>query len=351
MRYLTYDLELLEIVRAPERWRHFLIATEHLNIAYQPGATNVVADALSRCPVYEQDAQHASFKVLSVSSLPPTTSQQSCIPASNAPEPAVRASLFILRAQVGRLPRLQPEFNTNSGPPHKSSCSLTTRTHHRSLPSVTLRCKALATRRGRRHYNVAANSHHDLPTVDHLGIAKTYNPIAMKLHWKGIRDGDGCDTILTAVDSLSKMAHFSPTKSSLCTADFVRLFADHVVRYHGLPTTIVSDRDPRFVSEFWRLFCRHFGIKRALPSAWHPQTDGQTERANRTIEQMLRTYTENREEEWPDLRPALELGYSCNCHSATGLSPFEVMLGENPLRRLPQDIDLVDVFPQLSRLQ
>ncbi|KAL8273026.1 hypothetical protein Esti_003079 [Eimeria stiedai] len=104
MSYSTYDQELLAIVRALYRWRHFLITADHLNIVHQPGATNVVADALSRCSAYKQDLQHTSSKVLLVSSIPPPAPQQSCISASNPPEPAVRASLLLVRAKVGRRP-------------------------------------------------------------------------------------------------------------------------------------------------------------------------------------------------------------------------------------------------------
>lgn len=148
---------------------------------------------------------------------------------------------------------------------------------------------------------------------------------------------------MTVVDALSKMAHFIPTQTTASTEDVVGLVADRVVRYHGIPQIIISDRDTRFVSQFWEMFCRRFDIKRALSSAWHPQTDGQTERANRTIEQLLRTYIQTNEAEWPTLLPALELAYNCTPHSTTGLSPFEVMIGENPLRA--QDLDVVDQLP------
>ena len=160
---------------------------------------------------------------------------------------------------------------------------------------------------------------------------------------------EGHDSILSVIDSLSKMAHFIPTTATISAIDFVQLFVDRVVRYHGIPRIIVSDRDPKFVSEFWKEFCQRFCIKRALSTAWHPQTDGQTERLNRTIEQMLRTYIQSREEEWSQLLPALELAYNCTPHSSTGLSPFEVMIGENPTRS--QDLDVVEVFPPLPAPQ
>ncbi|KAL8440826.1 hypothetical protein Emed_007647 [Eimeria media] len=144
------------------------------------------------------------------------------------------------------------------------------------------------------------------------------------------------------VDTVSKMAHFIPTTSTVTAEGVVHLLADRLVRYHGLPKVLLSDRDPRFTSEIWRLLCERFDIKRALSSSWHPQTDGQTERVHRTLEQTLRTYIQTDESTWEDLLPAVELAYNCTTHSSTGLSPFEVMIGENPLRA--SDLDVVEVF-------
>ncbi|KAL8273167.1 hypothetical protein Esti_002925 [Eimeria stiedai] len=363
------------------RWLDFLADFRHHNIVYQPGATNVVTDALSRCSVYEQNPQRASSKVLSLSSLPPTAPQQSCIPASNPPEPAVRASPFLVRAKVGRRHRLQIESTPNSGPSHESPSPLL---HDNVLASpqsslsdpemqvvgdqaweaAIQRCSkfsaAYKRAKERQPEPVLIPDLGRFKLVDRLlctqlqGLWRICVPRFPQFPWSSISfdfigglplSGDGCDSTLTVVDSLNKMAHIIPTKPSLCTSDFVRFFANRVVRYHGLPTTTVSDQDQRFVSEFWRLFCRHFGIKRALSSAWHPQTDGQTEPANRTIEQMLPTYIQSREE-WPDLLLALELAYNCTSHSASGISPFEVMLGEDPLR--PQDLDLRPRPPDMA---
>ncbi|CDJ46850.1 Polyprotein, related [Eimeria brunetti] len=98
------------------------------------------------------------------------------------------------------------------------------------------------------------------------------------------------------------------------------------------------DRDPRFQSEVWTQLCSRFNITRAMSSAYHPQTDGQTERVNRTLEQMLRTYIQADEREWEGLLPALELAYNTTSHSSTELSPFEIMIGENPLTAADLDI-------------
>ncbi|KAL8272044.1 hypothetical protein Esti_004031 [Eimeria stiedai] len=296
MRYSTHDQELPAIVRALECWRHSLVAAEvtvytdnqalqylaklrcdrpirgrlarwldfladlhHLNIG-----TNQLQPTWS--PMHylaAQDPQHASSKVLSVSSFPPPAPQKSCFSASNPPEPAVRTSLFLVRAKVGRRARLQIGSNTNSGPSNESPSPLL-HDNVLSSPQSSLsdpemqgagdeaweaalqRCREFAAAYKRvketqpepvlvpdpgrfklvervlciqlqglwlicvPHFPSFRQrilyQHRDLPTAGHLGISKTYNQIAMKYYWKGTRD------------------------------------------------------------------------------AWHPQTDGQTERANRTIE-------------------------------------------------------------------
>ncbi|CDJ62307.1 hypothetical protein ENH_00012570 [Eimeria necatrix] len=148
----------------------------------------------------------------------------------------------------------------------------------------------------------------------------------------------GHDSILVMVDSLSKMAHFVPAKKSFTAADTVELLADRLIRYHGFPEVLISDRDPRFQSGLWNQLCRHFNIKRCMSSPYHPQSDGQTERVIRTLEQMLRAYIKSDEREWERLLPALELAYNTTSHSSTELSPFEVMIGENPLTAADLDI-------------
>ena len=146
------------------------------------------------------------------------------------------------------------------------------------------------------------------------------------------------DAILTLVNTMSTMAHLIPTETTVTAEGVGSFLADKLVRYHGLPSVIVSDRDPRVVSELWELFCKRFQIKRA----WHPQTDKQTERVHRKIEQVLRTYIQSDESGWEDLLPAAELAYNCTVHNNTGLTPFEVMTGENPMRA--SDLDAVDVL-------
>ncbi|CDJ27604.1 uncharacterized protein EMH_0033270 [Eimeria mitis] len=149
------------------------------------------------------------------------------------------------------------------------------------------------------------------------------------------------------------MAHFIPTKTTATTADTIELLADRLIRYHGFPDVLISDRDPRFQSHLWQQLYQRFHIKRAMSSPYHPQSDGKTGRVNRTLEQMLRTYIQTDEREWERLLPALELAYNTTSHSSTGLSPFETMIGQNPVTAA--DLDTVGnraptLIPPMTKL-
>ncbi|CDI75920.1 hypothetical protein EPH_0044630 [Eimeria praecox] len=148
--------------------------------------------------------------------------------------------------------------------------------------------------------------------------------------------------ILVLVDPLSKIAHFVLAKKTFTAADTVDILADHHIRYHGLPEALISDSDPLFQSDLWQPQCAHFNLKRALSSSYHPQSDGQIERVDRTLEQVLRTYIQSDERESERLLPALELAYNTTTHSPTELSPFEVMIRENP--QTAADLDVVGAF-------
>ena len=96
------------------------------------------------------------------------------------------------------------------------------------------------------------------------------------------------------VDYLTKMMVLRPTHSTATAVDTAKIVMDPVVRVHGVPRVIVSDRDTRFTSNFWKEICKNMGTSLAMSSGYHPQTDGQTERANRSIEEMLRAYVGRR---------------------------------------------------------
>ena len=112
--------------------------------------------------------------------------------------------------------------------------------------------------------------------------------------------------------------------------DVTTLFIPHVVRVHGVPEVLVNDRDPVFTSNFWRRLLDLLGIKANRSSAFHPQTDGQTERMNSVLEQYLRMYVDYQQSDWASLLPMAEFSYNNSQHSATTLTPFFANYGYHP---------------------
>ena len=117
----------------------------------------------------------------------------------------------------------------------------------------------------------------------------------------------GYDAILVVVDRLTKMAHFIPTRESVSAPQVADLFISHIFRLHGLPRSIVSDRDTRFTSHFWTAVFDALKTELGMSSGDHPETDGQTERVNQTLEDMLRSYVSLRQHTWNKWLPLLEL--------------------------------------------
>lgn len=138
------------------------------------------------------------------------------------------------------------------------------------------------------------------------------------------------DSILVIVDRLTKMAIFIPTTKTLDSPGLAQLFLRHVFSKHGVPNDIVSDRGKHFVSRFWASLCQLLQIKSNLSTAYHPETDGQTERVNQILEQYLRIYINYQQDDWSDLLPLAEFAYNNAPHSATGVSPFFANKGFHP---------------------
>ena len=110
----------------------------------------------------------------------------------------------------------------------------------------------------------------------------------------------GKDAILVVCDRLSKMTHFVATTKEMTAEGLARLFRDNVWRLHGLPESVVSDRGPQFVAELTKELNRILGIKVKLSTAFHPQTDRQTEHMNQELEQYLRFFVDYRQKDWPE---------------------------------------------------
>jgi hypothetical protein len=158
---------------------------------------------------------------------------------------------------------------------------------------------------------------------------------------------NGNDSIMVIVDRLSKMTHLVPCKSTATSPDIAEFFIREVVRLHGWPTSIVSDRDPKFTSEFWRHLHQIFGAKLHMSSAYHPQTDGQTERMNRTLEDVLRHFIGPFQSNWEELLPMVEFSINNSLSEATGTTAFMLNYGQNP--DTPTTVALRRAHPQVNR--
>ena len=140
----------------------------------------------------------------------------------------------------------------------------------------------------------------------------------------------GYDAIFVVVDKLTKMVHLMPTTTQATAAQTAKLYADNVWKLHGVPEVIVSDRDPLFTSNFTRSLCQLIGTKQAMSTAYHPQTDGQTERVNRVLEDMLRMYVAKSQDDWDEKLTCAEFAINNSDHESTGFTPFVLNYGYHP---------------------
>ena len=148
----------------------------------------------------------------------------------------------------------------------------------------------------------------------------------------------GNDAIVVWVCKFSKLRHYAACKTAISAPELARLFLATVVRHHGMPECIISDRDPRFTAHFWRAFWTSLGSTLAMSTAYHPESDGQTENANKTLEIMLRSVIDFSQTDWDEHLPAAELAYNNSKNETTGYSPFYLVYGREA--RMPLDLAL-----------
>jgi transposase InsO family protein len=235
---------------------------------------------------------------------------------------------------------------------------------------------------------------HDVPLAGHLGVDKTIGRVKQRFYWPGMdaeieryvtscdacqrnkpsqqapmglmmplrtpdrpwqwvsldlitqlpRSRHGHDAIVVFVCRLTKMVHFVATRTAVSSVQLAEIFLREVVRLHGVPQYILSDRDPRFTAKFWRAFWSRLGTTLTMSTAYHPQSDGQTERANRTLEEMLRSRVNFEQDDWEDHLSAAELAYNSSVQASSGFSPFFLNNGREP--EMPIDHALADGAPQ-----
>ena len=141
----------------------------------------------------------------------------------------------------------------------------------------------------------------------------------------------GHDNILVVVDRLSKWAYFIPTQTTIDAKGTAELFHDVVFVRHGMPKRIVSDRDSKFTSSFWDAFITFMGTTLGMSTSYHPQTDGQTERVNRVLNEALRSFVDATQTDWDRYLPSLQFAYNTAKHTSTGETPFFLNYGRHPI--------------------
>ena len=139
------------------------------------------------------------------------------------------------------------------------------------------------------------------------------------------RTQSGYDKIWVIVDRLTKSAHFLPVKETDSTEKLARLYIKEIVSRHGIPLSIISDRDGRFTSRFWQSLQKALGTRLDMSTAFHPQTDGQSERTIQTLEDMLRACVMDFGGSWDLHLPLAEFSYNNSYHASIKAAPFEYL--------------------------
>ncbi|WVZ10094.1 hypothetical protein V8G54_014624 [Vigna mungo] len=183
----------------------------------------------------------------------------------------------------------------------------------------------------RNKYDTAASPRllQPLPVPDHVWQHITMDFI------EGLPNSFGKQVIFVVVDRLSKAANFMALQHPYTALTVAQCFLDNIFKLHGFPTTITSDRDPIFISQFWKDFIAVQGVQTQLSTAYHPQTDGQTEVVNRCLETYLRCMCCDEPRQWSKWIPLAEWWYNTTYHSSIKASPYEVVYGQTPPNHLP----------------
>lgn len=156
------------------------------------------------------------------------------------------------------------------------------------------------------------------------------------------RTHENHNMIMVIIDRFSKMAHFIPTDDNLDAERCAQLFVRESYRLHGFPTTLVSDKDIRFVNRFWHTFTKLVGTNTLMSTTNHPQTDGQTERVNQILDTLIRELARNALNDWDKILPMAEFAYNSAIQNSTGYSPFYVAQGYNPDSPAHISADIID---------
>ncbi|GJS30122.1 putative reverse transcriptase domain-containing protein [Tanacetum coccineum] len=166
----------------------------------------------------------------------------------------------------------------------------------------------------------------------HPGSEKMYQDVKKLFWWPNMKadiatSSQGFDTIWVIVDRLTKSAHFLPIRENDPLDKLARLYLNRIVARHGIPASIICDRDGRFTSNFWRSFQKALGTDISMSTAYHPETDGQSERTIQTLEDMLRACVIDFGKGWVKHLPLAEFSYNNSYHASIKAAPYEALYG------------------------
>ncbi|KAL0551240.1 hypothetical protein IC582_010326 [Cucumis melo] len=334
--YPTHDLELAAVVFALKIWRHYLygekiqIFTDHkslkyfftqkeLNmrqrrwlelvkdydceILYHPGKANVVADALSRkvshsaALITRQAPLHRDLERAEIAVSVGTVTMQL---AQLTVQPTLRQK--IIDAQNNDPYLVEKRGLAEAGQTAESS-----------------------------RYPLMVKAPRQKPAglLQPLSIPEwKWENVSMDFITGLPRTLRGFTVIWVVVDRLTKSAHFVPGKSTYTASKWAQLYMSEIVRLHGVPVSIVSDRDARFTSKFWKGLQTAMGTRLDFSTAFHPQTDGQTERLNQVLEDMLRACALEFPGSWDSHLHLMEFAYNNSYQATIGMAPFEALYGK-----------------------
>ncbi|OQN95116.1 hypothetical protein B0A48_18806, partial [Cryoendolithus antarcticus] len=336
---LTHFTTTKQLTRRQVRWSE-LLGQHKFEIRYTPGRDNGRADALSRRSDYmegKEPVEHSILKTNRDGTLSANVKEFNAalriLQDTNEEFPISQGKLEVPGHEIDNVIRRHHDDTTKGHPGIARTMELIKRAFvfanmRQHVTGYIKRCTDCQRNKAERH---AKYGHIQFTTPP----VQPWEEVTMDFITKlpnSIDPSTGLvyDSILVMVDRLSKYTHFVPCSETIDAERLAHLVLDRLVRYHGIPCVFVTDRDKLFTSNFWKTLVASLGIKHKLSTAYHPQTDGQTERANQSLEVYLRHYVNHTQDNWASLLPIAQLALNNNVSETTKVSPFFANFGKNP---------------------
>ncbi|MCO5580312.1 hypothetical protein L7F22_034178 [Adiantum nelumboides] len=318
---LRYFLTQAKLSEQHMRWANFL-SMFHFQIVHVEGKKNVVADALSRKPqvstvsiFYHNELEEMKGKYAEDEDFARIYDQ--IINGQRHEHYTVKSDFLIMHGKLCVTKQLRPKVLIEChAPPYAGHVELM-----RQSSLTGKKAPALL---------------QPLPIPD-----KPWESIAMDFIFDLPRTPTGNDGIWTIICRFSKQAHFVPVRKKIKSDHMVKLFMHNIFKYHGMPQSIVSDRDPCMTSLFWKALFENMGTTPKFSSSFHPQTNGQLEEANSTVLDLLKCYVSEHKATWDHYLPLVEYAYNNNVHTSTGKAPFEIVEGGKKVPPILQTKDKI----------